>query len=410
MISTKNSFIHLGIIIQFLFCSISCQSQLDTNQRYSFIRYDADTFEQANQLDSLYAKLQRISKGSSEIVQVFHIGDSHIQGDFFSGQTRNLLQGEFGNAGRGLMFPYKAAKTNGPLDYKSSFEGNWLVNRAILPIKNNSNGLAAYSISTKTFGSYILFDTKYCDSMNLLYTQTLKIPKDSRGYPFKIRIKDWSNNQEYVPNYETFDAYYTINFKQPSCKWGISFEGGLGEEFIFHGLMAFSNKPGVIYNNIGVNGIQAKHYLNNTRVFKDISTFSPDLIIISLGTNEAQDYKKTVEQFSSEMDSLIDCIKISNATVPIIITTPNESYKFGRPNPIINKVVEAWKNSAQNKNVMLWDMYYIGGGKFSSNLWIQNGLFSRDRVHQSIKGYRLQGDLLYQAIQYHYQQYVVQHP
>lgn len=50
-------------------------------------------------------------------VSIVHIGDSHIQADISTGTTRELLQYDFGNAGRGLVSPLKMSGTNEPLDY-----------------------------------------------------------------------------------------------------------------------------------------------------------------------------------------------------------------------------------------------------------------------------------------------------
>ncbi len=391
-----------------LYISISsCQAQ-DTPVLYNFIKYDADTISNASTLDSLFAKLLRIENGSNEVVNIFHIGDSHIQGDFFTGECRYLMQQKFGNAGRGMVFPYKAAKTSGPQDYRTSFGGVWQTNKAILPIKENTNGISGFSISTKQNGAYVLFDMKGCDSINTYLTQTLLIPKDNHGYQYKLNIKDWINNQTYKVNYsdDITSPFHIVHFNQPTCKWGLEFEGYGHDQFVLHGVVALSNQPGVLYHNIGVNGIQAHQYCNNPDVFKQTFSLKPDLIIISLGTNEAQDYKRTNEEFARQLDSLV-MTKAQCDGVPILITTPMESYKWGRPNPHVARVAEAWKTVAANRGLPLWDLYTIAGGQNSSFQWALNGLFSRDRVHNSIKGYSLQGDLLYQALMYHYQLYVI---
>ncbi len=384
-----------------------CQAQ-DTQFVYNFIKYDADTISNANTLDSLFAKLLRIENGSGEVVNIFHIGDSHIQGDFFSGECRYLMQQKFGNAGRGMVFPYKAAKTSGPQDYRTSFGGVWQTNKAILPIKENTNGISGFSISTKQNGAYVLFDMKGCDSVNTYLTQTLLIPKDNHGYQYKLNIKDWTNDQLYKVNYTDDDKlpYHIVQFDKPTCKWGLEFEGSGQDQFVLHGVVALNKQSGILYHNIGVNGIQAHQYCNNPDVFTQTFSLKPDLIIISLGTNEAQDYKKTNEEFARQLDSLV-MTKAQCEGVPFLITTPMESYKWGRPNPHVARVAEAWKTVAANRRLPLWDLYNIAGGPYSSYQWALKGLFSRDKVHNSIKGYALQGDLLYQALMYHYQLYVI---
>ena len=301
-----------------------------------------------------------------------------------------------------MVFPYKAAKTNGPTDYRTSYGGIWQTNKAILPIKDNTNGISGFSISTKQNGAYVLFDMKGCDSINTYLTQALLIPKDNRGYAYKLKIKDWTNNEIYTVNKNDDEnlPYHVVQLSKPTCKWGLEFEGWGHDQFVLHGIVALSKQSGVLYHNIGVNGIQAHQYCNNPDVFTQANSLKPDLIIISLGTNEAQDYKKTNEEFAKQMDSLV-MTKAQCEGVPILITTPMESYKWGRPNPHVARVAEAWKTVANNRGLPLWDLYTIAGGQNSSYQWALNGLLSRDRVHNSIKGYHLQGDLLYQALMYH---------
>jgi lysophospholipase L1-like esterase len=367
---------------------------------YPFVKLAKNNISNSNQLDSLFAKLLRIENGSNEVVNIFHIGDSHIQADYITGELRRLFQCRFGNAGRGTMFPYKSAKTNGPQDYKNSFGGIWLANKAILPIKNNTNGLAAYSVSSTNVEDYILFEMKNCALPDSNATHKILVFHNKQNMGFQLKIQDWTNGIEYILNQTNHEKYSVVNFENPTCKWGIGNDSLLfaGGETILHGIVAYNNKPGVAVHNIGVNGIQAFHYLNNTQVFEDIYTLKPDLIIVSLGTNEGQDYKKTNDEFATQIDSFIRMVQTYTYNTPLVITTPLESFKWNRPNPHIGRVAQAWNQVASNKNIMLWDLYEIAGGKKSSYHWIRNGLFSKDKVHQSIKGYKLQGDLLYDAL------------
>ncbi|MDX5347767.1 MAG: hypothetical protein LPK19_11025, partial [Hymenobacteraceae bacterium] len=70
-------------------------------------------------LQDFYYKLLDLQETGSEVVSVVHIGDSHIQADLFSGRVRQELHKYYGNAGRGLIFPYKVARTNEPWSYKT---------------------------------------------------------------------------------------------------------------------------------------------------------------------------------------------------------------------------------------------------------------------------------------------------
>ena len=75
-----------------------------------------------------YEKLAQMKSTDStslnQKINFVHIGDSHIQADLMTNVVRERLQKEYGNAGRGLVFPYNLAKTNGPWNVQFSSNGS----------------------------------------------------------------------------------------------------------------------------------------------------------------------------------------------------------------------------------------------------------------------------------------------
>ena len=55
---------------------------------------------------------------------------------------------------------------------------------------------------------------------------------------------------------------------------------------------------------------------------------------------------------------------------------------------------------AEEHNAAVWDLYDIMGGYGSSKVWQNNGLINKDRIHFTITGYKLLGNLLYNSIIY----------
>ena len=97
----------------FLLCEVShAQTTSQVVDVYPFIRDTINHLINDSSLSGFYKKLDELQNGERDKVVVVHICDSHIQADYFSGTMRELLQRKFGNAGRGLVFPYRAAKTN----------------------------------------------------------------------------------------------------------------------------------------------------------------------------------------------------------------------------------------------------------------------------------------------------------
>ena len=128
--------------------SISGQSLYE---RYPFLQEDLNVISSSHQgLAGFYMQLARLETRQVRTVNIVHIGDSHIQADWMSGQLRALLQARFGTAGRGLVFPYAQARTNGPPDIQSTSNVNWRAKRTVhlsdpLPV-----GVSGLTISTQS--------------------------------------------------------------------------------------------------------------------------------------------------------------------------------------------------------------------------------------------------------------------
>src|SRR5574337_34106 len=109
---------------------------------YPFINSSINNISRGKELDSFFKKLFSLkTEGKARpddtvgrgTVSIVHIGDSHIQADYFTSVVRNSLQQFFGDAGRGLVFPYQLAQSNAPPDIGSFSNNIWQFNRVAHP-------------------------------------------------------------------------------------------------------------------------------------------------------------------------------------------------------------------------------------------------------------------------------------
>jgi hypothetical protein len=102
---------------------------------YPFLNLAANHIENATiGLQRFYQRLQQLPLHPARLpggrVAIVHIGDSHLQADDYAGRVRQELQRTYGNAGRGLVFPYAVARTNGsPTYYTTATGGTWRAKR-----------------------------------------------------------------------------------------------------------------------------------------------------------------------------------------------------------------------------------------------------------------------------------------
>ena len=132
----------------------------------------------------------------------------------------------------------------------------------------------------------------------------------------------------------------------------------------------------------------------------------PSLLIISLGTNESFGRNFSKEQFRSQANAFIRLVKEELPGTALLMTTPAESYRrmyknkkrYYVRNDNIAKVADALINCTKENRIACWDLFSITGGENSCKNWLEAGLFGRDRIHFSQKGYGEQGALLYKAL------------
>ncbi len=354
-------------------------------------------------MDLFYDKLLRNKKNKNETVNIVHIGDSHLQADFFSSIVRNGLQHFFGNAGRGLVFPYQLAKSNAPVDISSTSNVVWSYNRLTHPEILIDNGLTGFCIQTDRPGAKINLSLKKTEN-GPQYFNKLKFFTDT--------VASWllqtdSNKMLAVINSRATDRlpYKEIKLKSKLSRFTLTTQT-TGDTQSFYGVSMENGKRGVLYHTIGVNGAKYEHY-NNTPIFwKQLPALKADLYIISLGTNEAQKDDYTDSFFIAQVKLFIERIKTISPEASILITTPQDSYRGETSNDIMKALNFNLSTYCLQNNIAVWDLYKITNGYGSAEKWLQKGLLNKDKIHFTVPGYILQGQLLLSAIAKGYNNYV----
>ncbi|MES1227000.1 MAG: GDSL-type esterase/lipase family protein [Bacteroidota bacterium] len=128
----------------------------------------------------------------------------------------------------------------------------------------------------------------------------------------------------------------------------------------------------------------------------------PDLVIISLGTNDAfsGSYKT---QFYEKIDHLVMKIKTLSPQAAILLTTPSDALK---KNPVtgvftalpeLEFVVNVIVKYANDHRLAYWNLHEVMGGSYSINTWFERKLAAPDRIHFNGKGYNMFADWLFEA-------------
>ena len=367
-------------------------------RQYPFVRAIFNRVQNGSDLDHFYEKLYRLKTTGSGTVSIVHIGDSHIQADFLSGVVRAGLQEYFGDAGRGLVFPYQLAKSNAPQDISSSSNTIWQYNRVAHPEIPISPGISGYSIKTNSSGASINLSLRsgfspfrrlkfFIDSSNAWIVQV-----DSSAAPYEIKREEGDTS-----------VYHEIELDQNAFGFSLSSLPS-DEAKEFYGVSLENSQPGILYHMIGVNGARYDQYNDASLFWKQLPGLKADLFVVSLGTNEAQGV--ITSNFTKELADFIERLKKASPGASILITTAPDSYRRRRFNPSLRDLNTSILNYCNKNYIPLWDLYRITNGYGSAVSWARRGLMSRDRVHFTAEGYRLQGNLLLIALAKGYNSYV----
>lgn len=176
------------------------------------------------------------------------------------------------------------------------------------------------------------------------------------------------------------------------------------------GLARETGEPGIVYHILGVNGATSVTFSVDEKV-QEIAALHPDLIIVSFGTNEAHSRRYLPQAHKLQMFRLLTLLKTVCPETTFLLTTPPGAYVGRRRARVVNpRTVTAArmiKEYAQEHKMAVWDMYNIVGGKTDAcRNWTKHRMLRADGIHFTPEGYRLQGNLLHEALIKAYNEYV----
>lgn len=346
---------------------------------------------------TFYVKLLYMMADRRGNVNILQVGGSHVQAGVWSNQMRtnfdSMVPGLPG--GRTMLFPYKVLNTNAPADYKAVTTGTWSKCRCVDRSVNMELGVSGVAARTSTPAAKVTFTLNnrwQADQLRvfgtassaavepcvLLGTDTLRCRKDGK-------------------------PGYVIDLPRPLQSFTLAFLGlgPRGGSFELRGVAAMSKKPGVNYWAAGVNGASTASWLRCKSWQEELKAVAPDLVIFSIGINDAATTNFNPERFKANYRSLIKQVRAANPDCALLFTTNNDchlSLASSKMNPNTGNVAKAMEELAREYNGAVWDLYQVMGGYGSSAKWVAAGLMQKDYVHFSRTGYQLIGDLLYNAI------------
>lgn len=378
------------LLICFLFICLGSKAQVSDVP--SFIRLKSNFIEYQDT-----AEFQKLIEGLQQSgergYRVAHFGDSHVQSDYSAAEIRKAMQSIGGVGGRGMTFPYSIAKTYSQYDYASSFTGMWETSNSMHNPPKIPLGVSGFV--ARTSDNQASFKMKFNKRMPD-GAKIIKVVCDKSGYDIVLNIdgknvdgiKDNKLKNVYVFTYEqTFDSLHFKVYKKDSSA-----------VFQLYGVIFEETTPGVVYHNLGVGGARFDAIIQQKLFNDQIQILNPDLFILDWGTNDILAGDLVSSSLKNNIINTIDLIRKQFPNAAILLTTVQDMNRKNKNIKSSRTFSNLIREIAIEKKCLLYDWFQVSGRGYSMKKWIAEKYAQTDNIHLTIKGYRLKGNLLGQAM------------
>lgn len=359
----------------------------------------------SSSFDRLFLKMDSVLFLGKGNLNVLHLGGSHVQAGTFTEQLRNDLLSlrPLMDGGRGMVFPFSAARTNNPSSFTTVYEGSWKVTKNIQREPDHRLGLTGMALSASE------------DKASVTVTTVARDPRPSDpSFLFnEVKVLGYSSIGDRMPVVVTAkgDTLSGCLTPKDSC-WSFALPcltdsvkiatKGRGE-FTLTGIFLDNPFPGISVTGIGVNGASLGAYARCRDLARDLGMVDPDLVIFAVGINDATALNFSPDDFVVRYKALVSQVRSVRPDCAILFVTNNDSFRRSRRkgyyvNSNGQLAQQAFLRLGKECGAGVWDLFDIMGGLGSMRKWEEAGLAKRDKIHFTEAGYELLGDLLFNAL------------
>lgn len=379
------------------------QNQICFSHSYPFVNYHKNYIEWENYL-AVAPFFDKLKQSGVDKVKILHIGDSHIQADIYPSQVRRKLHATFGNSGRGMVFPYSAARTHAGTDYVTFSRGRWDYAKNVQWQPKYELGISGITIHTKDKNASFMI--KFKENVFENTTNTLKIycKKSKESFDLELVTSGLSDVIHVDCNDDSDNLpYVTVQIPEEAgeiLQFSVVKNNDEQHFFECNGLLFEKASPkGIAYNCAGVNGAGFRSFAKQNLLPEQIAEFKPDLIIVDLGINDFYPLRRLqVPQMAQMIKSFIDMLQIYSPKSAILLVSVQEACHRQKGLESAQEFSQLARQIAYQKNCAFYDFYEVSGGRNAMLQWQKGGLAKRDLLHLTSEGYQHKGELLANAL------------
>lgn len=357
--------------------------------------------------------VQSVSHAPTVVV----LGDSHVQGGYFTKAFRDRLSSVYPIAGFGWVSPHRISGRSEPDDYKilPSHKG-WSGSLITRTASMGATGPGGMLVSPPTGDIALTVKSPTCSFDQILIYRTydvspLKAMHNVKSFrsgrslsisPFVVDTLTFRSKQNSIL-LENSDPNFNV----------LSGQSGYAGFDLVNTTAPF---PYIKFHSIGLDGASYDTY-SKISYTKSLSLLSPDILFICLGSNESHGARFNKAAFKDSADMLIRMIREQMPDVKIILCGPPPAFitskvsvkvkkkarrrynyvKMLNPHPLL--ATQALQEVARRyRDCEVVDLYTAMGGVEGAQSLLSRGDIRRDGVHYSVTGYKRMGNALYDEV------------
>ncbi|MES2589938.1 MAG: GDSL-type esterase/lipase family protein [Bacteroidota bacterium] len=349
-------------------------------------------YEEFNVLENvspqLLTYLQEIKANKNSGIDIFHLGDSHVQiGEFSKGILNVFAQKELSIQKSwylpNLIFD-DLSFTNKSL---KAISGDYSDEKITHKTKSLNVGLTGRTFRFEDENTTLKFKfQEKLEKMEFLHSKNERLTFEM-DKNLTIKSTFLNENQKITQ----------IGLKNFKSKLKLSIPNQTKELVEFYAIRHNFVENQLSYSNFGVSGAKFSDFIFAPKFMEQLEALKPEIMIFTLGTNDSYYYELDHKQFTSDLESFIDKIKeLSPKTELIFMSAPDTYFKNSKPKHLsfINSEIE---RISKVKNCAFWNWNKIMGGENSIHLWNKQNFADKDLLHLTSKGYLLLGKLFGEA-------------
>ena len=361
--------------IPFIFSLLSKENPM--NEENNVIQFQNEYFNTI---------LEKLKGNLGEKIKILHLGDSHVQIGGISKGILSVLNSNQIPIQSTLFFPTTVFSDFINPDFDLKTKGNW---QGIT--LTNAHEKDKIGFSGRKF---------------MLVDQTGSIKIKAKNSNFINQIVVYHQNDSLLveaKNSEIFSEKLnenlfktTIQYKKNKRKVTLKINQDINNSSEFYGFTINENSKSNNYFNAGVSGVKYLDFFKNDLLFSQIDLLNPNLILLTLGTNDSYFKLLDTTSFKNELIHFYKKLKFSQTEL-IVMSVPDTYYNKEKATHLIF-INETIKEICFKNDIPFWDWNEIMGGNSSILKWKELNLVDEDLLHFNYKGYELIGESFAKAL------------